>query len=254
MGRRVVPAGLLRRRLAARLGAERRVQHRLDRPVLVVLSGVAPAAPGGAGHGLGPDPPGSPGGPSSSSCARPPSTARRRPRGTSRATRPACARTAGSTRTPPPGSSWPWPGWGAATRRPSCSTCSTRSTTPGPARTWRATGASRTSWPATSAPTPSTSGWAGWTWYTGSAGWLYLAALELMLGLRRRGSTFEIDPCIPSSWPEYDAGVACGPDALRDSRDEPGAALPRRSGRRSWTGCRSTRTRFRWWTTAARTR
>ncbi len=43
----------------------------------------------------------------------------------------------------------------------------------------------------------------GWTWYTGSAGWMYRAGLESILGLRRRGSTFELDPCIPSSWPEY---------------------------------------------------
>ncbi len=46
-------------------------------------------------------------------------------------------------------------------------------------------------------------GRAGWTWYTGSAGWLYRAGLESMLGLRRRGGTFELDPCIPASWPEY---------------------------------------------------
>jgi cyclic beta-1,2-glucan synthetase len=46
-------------------------------------------------------------------------------------------------------------------------------------------------------------GRAGWTWYTGSAGWMYRAGLESILGLRRCGTTFEIDPCIPSSWPEY---------------------------------------------------
>jgi len=43
----------------------------------------------------------------------------------------------------------------------------------------------------------------GWTWYTGSAGWMYRAGLESILGLRRLGSTFEMDPCIPSSWPEF---------------------------------------------------
>jgi cyclic beta-1,2-glucan glucanotransferase len=43
----------------------------------------------------------------------------------------------------------------------------------------------------------------GWTWYTGSAGWMYRAGLESILGLRRRGATFEMDPCIPSSWPDY---------------------------------------------------
>jgi cyclic beta-1,2-glucan synthetase len=50
---------------------------------------------------------------------------------------------------------------------------------------------------------PLHSGRGGWTWYTGSAGWMYRAGLESILGLRRHGSTFEIDPCVPSSWNEY---------------------------------------------------
>ncbi|MGE5126464.1 MAG: GH36-type glycosyl hydrolase domain-containing protein, partial [Betaproteobacteria bacterium] len=48
---------------------------------------------------------------------------------------------------------------------------------------------------------PSHAGRAGWTWYTGSAGWMYRAGLESILGLRRRGASFEIDPCIPQAWP-----------------------------------------------------
>jgi cyclic beta-1,2-glucan synthetase len=43
----------------------------------------------------------------------------------------------------------------------------------------------------------------GWSWYTGSAGWMYRAGLESILGLRRRGATFIVDPCIPSAWTEY---------------------------------------------------
>jgi cyclic beta-1,2-glucan synthetase len=43
----------------------------------------------------------------------------------------------------------------------------------------------------------------GWTWYTGSAGWMYRAGLESILGLRRRGAALSINPCIPASWPEY---------------------------------------------------
>jgi cyclic beta-1,2-glucan synthetase len=46
-------------------------------------------------------------------------------------------------------------------------------------------------------------GRAGWSWYTGSAAWMYRAGLERILGLRRRGQTFSITPCIPASWPEY---------------------------------------------------
>jgi cyclic beta-1,2-glucan synthetase len=43
----------------------------------------------------------------------------------------------------------------------------------------------------------------GWTWYTGSAGWLYRAGLETLLGLRRAGATFQVDPCIPAAWPKF---------------------------------------------------
>jgi cyclic beta-1,2-glucan synthetase len=50
---------------------------------------------------------------------------------------------------------------------------------------------------------PAHAGRAGWTWYTGSAGWMYRAGLESLLGLRRSGPTFALDPCIPSAWPGY---------------------------------------------------
>jgi cyclic beta-1,2-glucan synthetase len=43
----------------------------------------------------------------------------------------------------------------------------------------------------------------GWSWYTGSAGWMYQAAVGDLLGLRRRGHTFSIDPRIPAMWPEF---------------------------------------------------
>ena len=43
----------------------------------------------------------------------------------------------------------------------------------------------------------------GWTWYTGSAGWLYRAGLESILGFRVRGTMLSIDPCIPRNWPSY---------------------------------------------------
>ena len=46
-------------------------------------------------------------------------------------------------------------------------------------------------------------GCGGWTWYSGSAGWLYRAGVEWMLGFRLRGSTLSIDPCIPRDWPGY---------------------------------------------------
>jgi cyclic beta-1,2-glucan synthetase len=50
---------------------------------------------------------------------------------------------------------------------------------------------------------PPHAGRGGWSWYTGSAGWLYRAGIESILGLRGRGDHFAIDPCVPSSWTEY---------------------------------------------------
>jgi cyclic beta-1,2-glucan synthetase len=40
----------------------------------------------------------------------------------------------------------------------------------------------------------------GWTWYTGSASWMYRTALEAILGFRQQGEQLFIEPCIPSSW------------------------------------------------------
>jgi len=50
---------------------------------------------------------------------------------------------------------------------------------------------------------PAHRGRGGWTWYTGSAGWMYRVALEGILGLQRCGAFFTLNPCIPSSWPTY---------------------------------------------------
>ena len=44
----------------------------------------------------------------------------------------------------------------------------------------------------------------GWTWYTGSAGWMYQAGVEWILGFRLRGTTLHIEPCIPRAWPGYE--------------------------------------------------
>ena len=43
----------------------------------------------------------------------------------------------------------------------------------------------------------------GWTWYTGSAAWLYRAGLEAVLGFRLRGDRLRIEPCIPKEWPGF---------------------------------------------------
>ncbi len=44
----------------------------------------------------------------------------------------------------------------------------------------------------------------GWTWYTGSAGWMYRAGLEWILGFRVQGAALLIDPCVPKAWPHFE--------------------------------------------------
>lgn len=46
-------------------------------------------------------------------------------------------------------------------------------------------------------------GRAGWSWYTGSSGWLYQAAVEHILGLKVGPASFTVKPCVPSSWHEF---------------------------------------------------
>jgi cyclic beta-1,2-glucan synthetase len=43
----------------------------------------------------------------------------------------------------------------------------------------------------------------GWTWYTGSASWMYRVGLEGILGFRKQGDTLFIEPRAPAAWPEY---------------------------------------------------
>ena len=43
----------------------------------------------------------------------------------------------------------------------------------------------------------------GWTWYTGSASWMYRVGLEEILGFDRRGDTLDVRPCVPAAWPSY---------------------------------------------------
>ena len=40
----------------------------------------------------------------------------------------------------------------------------------------------------------------GWTWYTGSAGWLYRLIVESLLGLRLDVDTLRMAPCLPADW------------------------------------------------------
>ena len=51
---------------------------------------------------------------------------------------------------------------------------------------------------------PPHTGRGGWTWYTGSAGWMYRVALEAILGFRRHGQFLLFQPCVPASWSDYE--------------------------------------------------
>jgi cyclic beta-1,2-glucan synthetase len=44
----------------------------------------------------------------------------------------------------------------------------------------------------------------GWTWYTGSAAWLYRVALESLLGFHLTGNRLRLAPCVPGSWPRFE--------------------------------------------------
>jgi cellobiose phosphorylase len=43
----------------------------------------------------------------------------------------------------------------------------------------------------------------GWTWYTGSAGWMYRLIMESLLGLRLEVDKLHIEPCLPVDWETF---------------------------------------------------
>jgi cyclic beta-1,2-glucan synthetase len=57
---------------------------------------------------------------------------------------------------------------------------------------------------------PGQVGRGGWTWYTGSAGWMQRAGVEGVLGVRIEGDTLVIDPCIPRMWEGFEVTLARG--------------------------------------------
>jgi cyclic beta-1,2-glucan synthetase len=52
---------------------------------------------------------------------------------------------------------------------------------------------------------PPHNGRGGWTWYTGSAGWMYRVGVESLLGLTLKDGALRIDPCLPRHWKGYRA-------------------------------------------------
>ena len=70
----------------------------------------------------------------------------------------------------------------------------------------------------------------GWTWYTGSAAWMYRAGIEGIIGLTRSGDILQFDPCLPKDWPEVTIKVALGAAryvVLVDNRNGAGRGLTR---------------------------
>ena len=83
----------------------------------------------------------------------------------------------------------------------------------------------------------------GWTWYTGSAAWMYRLVVESLLGLRLEGDRLRIEPCLPADWTGftvhyryretvYHIAVHQTPHATGDERlsldghDQAGLAIP----------------------------
>jgi cyclic beta-1,2-glucan synthetase len=50
----------------------------------------------------------------------------------------------------------------------------------------------------------------GWTWYTGSAGWMYQLVVESLLGLQKSGNRLSLRPLLPKTWTHFDMRYRCG--------------------------------------------
>jgi len=61
----------------------------------------------------------------------------------------------------------------------------------------------------------------GWTWYTGSAGWMQRAGVEGILGLRMQGEILHLDPCIPKAWPGFEISLRHGSARYEIQVDNP---------------------------------
>jgi cellobiose phosphorylase len=70
---------------------------------------------------------------------------------------------------------------------------------------------------------PPNLGRGGWTWYTGSAGWLLRAAVETILGFTRRGEILTFDPRIPAAWPGFSVEYRFGLTRYRCRIENPHA-------------------------------
>lgn len=51
---------------------------------------------------------------------------------------------------------------------------------------------------------PMHKGQGGWTWYTGSAGWMYQLIIHSFIGLKKEGNELSFKPCIPNDWQTFE--------------------------------------------------
>ena len=61
----------------------------------------------------------------------------------------------------------------------------------------------------------------GWTWYTGSAGWMYRTAVEGILGIHVRGGILTVSPCIPRGWTAFEFTYKYGSSRYRIAVENP---------------------------------
>jgi cyclic beta-1,2-glucan synthetase len=68
---------------------------------------------------------------------------------------------------------------------------------------------------------PPHNGRGGWTWYTGSAGWMYRAGLEYILGFKLQKDRLEINPCVPRWWRDFEITYRRGRAVYRIKVENP---------------------------------
>jgi cyclic beta-1,2-glucan synthetase len=64
----------------------------------------------------------------------------------------------------------------------------------------------------------------GWSWYTGSASWMYRVGLEAILGFTKQGESLSLDPRVPDGWPEFRITYRHGRSTYEIRVERPGAA------------------------------
>jgi cyclic beta-1,2-glucan synthetase len=68
---------------------------------------------------------------------------------------------------------------------------------------------------------PPQTGTGGWTWYTGSSGWMYRLGIEAILGITRLDNLLDINPCIPRHWPGFKVDYRYGTSHYRIGVENP---------------------------------